>query len=59
MNRLVKAQKQLASIDRDRTSAMRQRDDAIRQALAEGATYATIREITGMSPSTIAKAIKR
>lgn len=59
MNRLVRAQKQLTEIDHDRDAAMRRRDDAIRAALADGATYATIREITGMSPSTIAKAIKR
>lgn len=47
----------LASLDRDRDAALARRDATIRAASKAGATYVTIRDITGMSPTTISKAI--
>lgn len=47
----------LASLDRDREAALVRRDNVIRAASKAGATYVKIREITGMSPTTISKTI--
>ncbi|GAA2750189.1 hypothetical protein [Amnibacterium kyonggiense] len=47
----------IASLDQDRDRAHARREGLIRKASRAGATYVKIREITGMSPTTISKAI--
>jgi len=41
------------------TTAMREWDDTVRRARAEGRTWAQIRAASGASPDTVAKALKR
>lgn len=57
MDKLVRAMKELAEVDRDRATVMRKRDAAVRAAVKAGHTYKSIREVTGMSPTTISKAL--
>lgn len=48
----------LASLDHEREAAIKRRDATIRAAGKAGATYVIIREITGMSPTTISKTLR-
>ena len=57
MEQLVAAMRELESADRLRTKVMRKRDAAVRAAVKAGHTYKSIREVTGMSPTTISKAL--
>lgn len=59
MKKLVRAMQDLAAADRGREEVMRRRDEAVKAAIAAGHTYKSIRDVTGMSPTTISKAIGR
>jgi hypothetical protein len=59
MAALLRASAAVERADADRADAMRKRDEALRAAHSAGATYAAIREATGMSPATISKALRR
>ncbi|RIX26482.1 hypothetical protein [Amnibacterium setariae] len=54
---LAEASDVIASLDRDRAAAVARRDAVVREASKAGATWVKIREITGMSPTTISKAL--
>lgn len=56
---LTEAAGAIASIDRDRAAAVARRDAIVREASTAGATWVRIREITGMSPTTISKALRQ
>lgn len=55
---LAEASGVIASLDRDRTAAVAHRDAVLRAASKAGATYVRLREITGMSPNTISRALR-
>jgi hypothetical protein len=56
---LTEASEVVAALDRDRAIAVAHRDAAVRAASGAGATWVRIREITGMSPNTISKALRQ
>lgn len=56
---LRKTAKKLEQLDADRIAAMRERDEALRAAKEERATWAELQEASGLSPATITKALKR
>jgi ribosomal protein S2 len=55
---LAEASDVIASLDRERAAAVARRDAVLRAARAAGATWVRMREITGMSPNTISKALR-
>ena len=57
--RLGDATSRLRDAEADREAAMRERDEALRALKADGATYADIHAVTGMSVPTITKALRR
>jgi len=56
---LAKASEVVAALDRERAVAVARRDAAVRAASSAGAAWVRIREITGMSPNTISKALRQ
>jgi hypothetical protein len=56
---LRKAAKRLEKLDAERTTAMRERDDALRAAKDARATWAELQDAAGLSAATITKALKR
>ncbi|GAA4747612.1 hypothetical protein GCM10025783_19680 [Amnibacterium soli] len=55
---LAEASDVIAALDRERAAAVARRDTVLRAASAAGATWVRMREITGMSPNTISKALR-
>jgi len=49
----------LAKLDADKSAARREWETAVQRARSEGVPWGVIREVTGASPDTIAKALKR
>jgi hypothetical protein len=51
--------RKLAKADEARARLLRQRDDAIRQAFADGATWKAVEAASGLTPRGVALAVKR
>jgi hypothetical protein len=59
LDRLREIHVRVMSLDVERASAMRDRDDALRGAKDAGASYEAIQRVTGLANATITKALRR
>jgi len=59
LNELRATVEKLAAVNERRANLIQYRDRQIRAALAAGATWAQMQEVTGLSPRGLAMAIKR